>query len=209
MEPSDLDQIIKSKLQETNDIHRHEKDSAKPFVWSAVQRNLEEKRGLRWYHLAAAVFLLLIGFSFVLYSFQQKHEKELTLLSNKIDQFEQGFQAREVLLESKEGQLRLMDAELNDVRLQLANLQRPPAVAQKEKIVFLTDTVFIKQVEYVNENPVIASKQTAKEERNIQNPNVKREHSEFDQAIFPSYVGSNTSQKSEAIKVKFLRASRN
>ncbi len=80
MEPMDIDNIIKNKLQESSDLHTHEMDSAKPFIWSAVQNQIL-KRSITWYHLAAAIVMLMVSFSFVLYSIQNRHNKEINLLS--------------------------------------------------------------------------------------------------------------------------------
>ena len=88
MEPSDFDKILKSKIAEPGDLHEKEMNSAKPFIWSAVQKEIKGTRSLRWYHLAAAVLLLLICFSIILYALQNAHQKQLLILSDKIDLME-------------------------------------------------------------------------------------------------------------------------
>ena len=83
MEHSDFDKILRNKINEVNDLHSKEMDTAKPFVWTEIQRRNSSK-GLRWYHLAAAVVLIVLCFSWVLLSMQNNHNKEPQTLSNKI-----------------------------------------------------------------------------------------------------------------------------
>jgi len=213
MEPSDIDKIIKGKLQETNDAHNQEMDSAKPFVWSAITKELKKKKSLSWYHLAAAVLLLLLSFSFIFYSIQQNHENEMVLISDKIDQLQKNYQSQLELLNSKDAEVKLLANELRGVELQLSDLGQFKPISQKEIIVYRTDTVYVKQVEYITSvsDPVISIEKTMdfEVEKSEQLAQAETQHNEIDAVIYPSFVSQGKKQKSETIKVKFLRASRN
>lgn len=212
MEPTDLDNIIKSKLLESNDEHQQEMADAKPFVWSAVQKELDAKKTLRWYHLAAAILLLMISFSFVLYGVQEKHKNEIGLLSQKIDQLQDQYQSQDNLLQIKNEEVKSLASELKNVEYQLTELQVDQPLHQKETIVYRTDTVYLKQVEYIAKvtDPVMTNENMPDQEisSSKQLTKVDSDEWEIDDAIYPS-VASSKKQKSESIKVKFLRTSRN
>jgi len=213
MEPTDIDKLLKAKLQESSNIHRQEMDVAKPFVWSAIQKNISNGHSLRWYHLAAAFILLLISFVFVLQNVQKSHENEMVLLSQKIDQLQQHYVAQETALQSKDQELGTLMDELKNVELKLNDIQHQQPEISRETIVYRTDTVVVKQIEYItrNPNPVIAMETSSDNQKtraeNIE-PNNKRNTS-VNYAIYPSMASQNRNQKSETIKVKFLKASRN
>lgn len=203
----DIDKIIRNKLQESNDLHRQERQTAKPFVWSAVQNQIGRKRSLRWYHLAAAVVILMISFSFVFYTIQNGHNKEMELLSSKIDQLLEDYASQVELLNYKESQVESLGNELRNFELLLTNLQQQKPLSQKETIVYRTDTVYVRQVEYINTAPdPIESKvishstmQAQPEQVEIIMVNEKGR----DDAIFSSYSYQGNSRSTEKIKVKF------
>lgn len=212
MEPSDIDKIIKGKLHESNDTHNQEMDSAKPFVWSAIQQELEKKKSLSWYHLAAAILFLLLSFTFIFYSIQQNHDNEMVLLSDRIDQLQKNYHEQLDILNSKDAEVKLLANELRDVELQLSGLEQMKPISQKEILVYRTDTVYVKQVEYITSisNPVIPMEKTIDFdlEKSEQLAQAEKQQNEIDEVIFPSFVSQGKKQKSETIKVKFLRASR-
>lgn len=213
MEPTDLDNLLKAKLQESSDVHRQEMDAAKPFVWSAIQKNISNGHSLRWYHLAAAVILLLISFVFVLQNVQKSHENEMVLLSQKIDQLQQHYVSQETALKSKDQELGTLMSELKNVELKLDDLQHQQPEVSKETIVYRTDTVVVKQIEYItrNPNPVIAM-ETSSDNQETRTENIEtnsKRNTSVNYAIYPSMASQNRNQKSETIKVKFLKASRN
>jgi hypothetical protein len=76
METSDFDKILRDKLSENHGLHQREMETAKPFVWSAVYNEIGRKKTLTWYHLAAAVLLLMITFSVTLVHVQKGHQNE-------------------------------------------------------------------------------------------------------------------------------------
>lgn len=207
MEPNEIDNIIRNKLQESSDLHRPEMDSAKPFVWSAVHNQIVGKQSLTWYHLAAALALLLIGFSFVLYQIQTGHRNQIDLLSNKVDQLQQNYSSQVNLLQTKETQVESMGKELRNIELQLTDLQQQESIVKKETIVFRTDTVFIKQVEYINNTPDPMEMKVVSTST-IQDPDEQEEivtaqESSRDDAIFSNYSYPGNRQQSETIKFKF------
>ena len=62
MEPFVIDKIVREKLQHNSVLHRQQMDSIRPFVWGAVQQQIATQQSITWYHLAAAVVLLVIVF---------------------------------------------------------------------------------------------------------------------------------------------------
>ncbi len=207
MEPTDIDKIITNKLQESNDLHQHEMDTAKPFVWSAVQNKIGRKRSLTWVHLAAAVVLLLITFSFFFNSAQRGHKKELSLLSDKIDQLQINYSYQGELLGSKDNQIHTLHDELKNIELQLVDLQQQKPLSAKETIVYRTDTVYLTQVEYITavSEPVEAEEVppgTSEDQvEQIIKTTVKEKGT--DAAIYPSNSIQAKNQQSETLKFKF------
>jgi len=213
MEPGDFDKLIKSSLKGENSIHSNEMDKAKPFVWAAVQNNLKSSSSLRWYHLAAAILLLMISFSFILFGVQENHKNEISLLSKKIDQLQDQYQSRDNLLQTKNDEVETLASELKIVESQLTEMQADRLLKQRETILYRTDTVYLKQVEYITTvaDPVIPNEIMSVPEENPGEQQLTKAGSdewEIDDAIYPS-VASSKKQKSESIKFKFLRSSRN
>lgn len=206
MEPFDIDKIIKNKLQESNDLHRHEMESAKPFVWTAVQNQIH-KRSITWYHLAAAVVMLMISFSFVLYSIQNGHKNEIAKLSGRIDQLQVKYISQEELLQAKETNAASLGNELKSLEIKLSELQQQKPILQKETLVYRTDTVYIKQIEYVNNTPdpmelkVVSANSSLSESDEMETTIAKE--IETDQAIFSNYTYQDKRHASENIKFKF------
>lgn len=207
MEPIDIDNLIKNKLLETNERHQHEMDLAKPFIWSAVQNKIGKKSSLTWYHLAAAVVILMISFSFVLYSVQKGHTNEMELLSDKIDQLQRDYSSQATMIQTKDSQVTTLGSELRNVELKLADLQLQKPLSQKEVFVYQTDTVYLKQVKYIT---TIAYPDEPEEKDIV--PSVEQteligiaqvQQDQMDDAIFPSYSSQRNSQPSETIKIKF------
>ncbi len=201
MEPYDFDKILKSKIAEPGDLHEKEMDTAKPFIWSAVQKEIKESRSLRWYHLAAAILLLLISFSIVLNSVQNSHQKQLMMLSGKIDLLEKNHQKQMEHLKEQNTELSMMIA--NQDRTREEQSEKSPLIV--EKVIYQTDTVFIKQVEYiqVDAQPKHADNPTEKPEHKVVMANNRdTQKNEYDEIIYP--VGSNQSsnKNSEQVKLK-------
>lgn len=207
MEPFDIDKIIKNKILESSDLHNHELTSAKPFVWSEVQNQIKRKNSLKWYHLAAAIAFLIIGFSMILHNIQKQHRHEIEKLSAKIDQTQNNYLSQAELLNIKNNQVESLRKKLNNLELRLVYLQKQKPLSQKETIVYLTDTVYLKQVEYITsvsdpvESEEIAT--SALENQWEQTETDKQKEVETDDVIFPSYSNQGNRQQSETIKFKF------
>jgi hypothetical protein len=206
MEPMDIDKIIKNKLQQSNDLHSHEIDSSKPFIWSAVQNNIR-RRTLTGYHLAAAVVMLLIGFSFILFSIQNSHNNEIELLSGKIDQLQENYISQAEHLYAKEIQTASLGDELKSLELKLTEMQLQKPTSQKETFVYRTDTVYVKQIEYINtisdpvEMNIITTGNEADPDALIKIAQIKVQ--ETDDEIFPSYTRQNDRKQTETRRFKF------
>jgi hypothetical protein len=193
MEPHDFDKFIKGRVRQTSDTYKHERDAAKPFVWSAVQNNLRKTSQVTGWHLAAAVIAILMLFTLVFYSSQQKHRRELDLVYTKMKQLQQHYDVQTSLLQSREIQLDSVEDQLNHVVRHLEHLSQKPTPPAERPIPKI-DTIFIRQVEYVTAEPEleVALVQNAIPEKN-----------EIDQVIFPIQKSSINNQREEAIKVKF------
>jgi septal ring factor EnvC (AmiA/AmiB activator) len=207
MEPSDFDKILREKLHENHDLHTQEMESAKPFVWSAVYNEIGRKKTLTWYHLAAAVVLLMITFSVLLVNVQKGHQNEISQLSNKIDQLEKSFVTQAEQLQVKDTQLTSMKNELKNVEMRFASMDQQTPVSPKETVVYRTDTVIVKQVEYVTvvEKPAETETLTASSDM-YDNQNVaivQLNENTTDDEIFPSSRLNDKQKKSEAVRLTF------
>lgn len=206
MEPFDIDKIIKNKLAQDNEIHAHEMESAKPFVWSAIQNKIGSRKSLTWYHLAAAVVLLMISFSFILFGIQKGRHREIEQLSNKIDQLQKDYVTQAELLQYKNAQVESQGFELKNMEVRLTSIQENKPAAQSEKIIHQVDTVYIKQIEYItkipdsnDENKLVMGEQI---EMAIQTEKTDKQETNIDNMIFPTTRNSEKSEQSESIQIK-------
>ncbi len=207
MEPIDIDKIIRDKIVEGSDLHEQEMDSAKPFVWATVQNNIGKKKLLTWYHLAAAIILLLVCFSIVLYDIQEKHTDEIRLLSDKIDLLQKNHVSQADLVKSKDQEVESLGNELKQVQQKFTNLAQQKPIAQKETFVYRTDTVYLTQIEYITAivDPV-EPKEVATHKKEEQTELVESTYlpeREIDEAIYPSKLKMGKRQQSEPIVFKF------
>lgn len=201
MEASDFDKILKNKIAEPSDLHEKEMNSAKPFVWSAVNKEIKGTSSLTWYHMAAAVLLFLVSFSIILFYVQNSHERQLLMLSEKIDLLEINHQNQLSQLVNKNTELStLLSHQDNSID---EKVESPSQVI--EKVIYRTDTVYIKKVEYVtviqkpdeSESLVASNLTDTKEEMTI----AKLNQNTTDEIIFPSR--SLKDNKVESTKIKF------
>ena len=208
MEPFDIDKIVREKLQETHDLHIVEMESARPFIWSAVQRQIGEKRPLTWLHLAAAVIFLITCFSVVLFTVQKKHHNEMSLLSNKMNQLEQSYRSQAEAVHAKDLQVKTLAGELNSLEAKLANNQQIPEkpLSEPNQIVYRTDTVYIKQIEYITTVSSPATQEVNLPEDEVFEParmeSDVAQKRETDDIIFPSYQAQSKKQPTESIKFR-------
>lgn len=206
MEPHDFDKLIKSRVQQANDIYQKEMEAAKPFVWSAVQNNLSRTNHITRWHLVAAVMVIVMVFTLVFHSSQQKHRQALDLLYTKMDQLQEHYHDQTNLLQRKEMQLDSVRDQLNQVVLHTENLPEIPK-SPGERPMPKADTVFIRQIEYITAEPELEVASESVPEKGAipsaiaQNSSTKV--NEIDHVIFPSQKSSINNQRAEAIKVKF------
>jgi hypothetical protein len=204
METFDFDNIVKGKLQEENDLHKHELESAKPFIWTAIQSQNKGKKSLMWYHLAAAVTLLVVSFSFFLFSVQKGYKNEIGILSGRIDQLQVDHQSQGEILLTKELQIEALSSELRNVEYQLTDLKLTD-LTPKERTIYRTDTIYLKQVEYITVAPDPIEKEVSTgniADSEAMDPVVVQVLA-TDEAIYPSYARNTENQQSETIKFKF------
>lgn len=196
MEPHDFDKFIKDKLQPGN-VYQHESGQAKPFIWSAVQNNLKSS-SLTWRHLAAAMVLLLAGFSLAFYLNERSHQQELKLLSQKISKIQNNYQSELVLLQLKEAQVDSLAHELRNVAPPFINLP------QTERVIYKTDTVFVKQTEFIStvSTPDTANALPDIEKPSEPDPTTTTQESEIDDMIYLHYSDQHLKQKPETIRFK-------
>lgn len=211
MEPSDIDDLFKVKLEEAHDTHHREMMDGKPFVWSAVQKNMDKTLSLNWYQLAAAVLLVLIG-TYIFTMPLKKQNKEVALLSQKVDLLQHNYLAQHELLLSKNKEVQSLVAELKNVEQILTELAEERQIAQKKVIIYRTDTIYQKQIEYITVVPdtIIQYKdyKTLEETQVTKYAIAEISNQDIDNEIYPSFASRNKDQKVERIKVKFLSGNR-
>lgn len=205
MEPFDIDKIIKDKLQEKNTWHEPAREAAKPFVWEAIQRNVHRKKSLTWHHLAAAVVLLLIGFFFVLSTVQQRHRREMNELAHQLDQMQREYSTQVKLLQSNGTLVESLEHELRQVEQQLVDLRADKPLAPQETIIYRTDTVFVKRVEYITTvtDAIRSNEETGTEALPEQPEIVEVPSRKTNDAIFLSASHLNNKRQSETLKFRF------
>lgn len=202
METFDFDKVIKSKMQEDNDLHKEEIQATRPLVWAKIQNQQKPVKEIQWYHLAAAVALILIGSGWFYQQSQKSHRTAIDLLSNKVNDMESKFSVQENVIKSKTYLIDSLQRELAQIESQLANIQQISKMPPEQVIVYQTDTVYLKQIEYVTvltENP--DTTKTSMEST----PLVAKETASqaTDNDIYPSYVVSNRKPQPEPKKFKF------
>jgi hypothetical protein len=129
------------------------------------------------------------------------------MLSSKIDQMQKNYFSQAERLNAKNNQVESLRNKLISVELQLTDLLKQKSLFPKETIVYLTDTVFLKQVEYITSvsDPVVSKEITPGTLGNQreQTETVIAPELETDDTIFPSYSSQGNRHKSETIKFKF------
>jgi len=207
MEPADFDKLIANSLKGADSIHAKEMDRAKPFVWAAVQNNLKNHSSLRWYHLVAAIILLLVSFGFLLDTIRTRHLDEMSKLSSKLDQLEEHYLLQEKLLNMKNQQVSVMASELKEFQIKLASMEQTAPPGNKEVYIYRTDTVYLRQVEYVTVQAESSMDEGDGKTIVVEAKNTMQESAiaddKFDQVIYPSFAHERSKQKREPMKVKF------
>lgn len=207
MEPSEFDQIIKNKLAEENNAHAKEIEKAKPFVWAAIQENRNRKPMVFFYYLAAAILLILLCSSYFMNISFQQHSKEVATLSQKIELMQASYNLQLNLLQTK-------NKELDDLCIEVEQLEESlidsePKVDSKvlKQLVYVYDTVFIKQTEYITQVVPAQGLQESEEIEvdKIEEPEISTSLLEEKETnIYPSYASSRVKNtQEENVKFKF------
>jgi len=201
MKPNEIDSIIRSKLQENDSFYDHEIAAAKPFIWAAIRNKITRTGLITWHHLAAAMVLLFVVFSFIFNSLREEHQRELDVLSDKIDQLQKINNARGMISEAKETQIASLDNQLRYSAIQLDELtQESPTEAPT--ILYHTDTVYINTVELI---PTVAEINTHPDhyQAYIESVPVEILKPEMDDVIYPDFYSQGSKQPTETINFKF------
>ncbi len=212
MEPFDIDKIIKEKASENHGLHQREIDAARPFVWSEIQRKEGHGQSLTWVHLTAAVLFLMLCFSMVLIKVQKNHKREMENLSAKLDRIQTEYTVQTEALEMKTNQIASLTKQQMALNKKLSDIKTTPAV-HREQIVYRTDTVLIKQVEYITRvaEPLEPMEQSMEKEAFLKHKTTNKttKSRKVDDIIFPSHQSKN--KPPETLRVKFgsLASNRN
>ncbi|MGB3850486.1 MAG: hypothetical protein WA958_11010, partial [Tunicatimonas sp.] len=113
MEPFDIDKIVREKLHDNSNLHRQQMDSARPFVWGAVQQQIATQQSITWNHLAAAVVSLAVVFSAILFGLQQRHNQQIDQLANQLDQIQRNSAVQIEALRTKDTQAETLENKLH------------------------------------------------------------------------------------------------
>lgn len=215
MEPIDFDTLIREKVLEEGNIHSKEANMARSGIWIGVQDKLKKGRFISWYHLAASIVFLIIGFSVILFIVQKNYHSEnrdLLVKIEKLEKLEIEYRARMSSLEVKEKQIQTLTSNLNSLESKIAGLseQKLEAPVPVVKTIYQTDTIFVKTVEYLTQVPESEIGSTV--DQNVLNEEVISDLLEKDQVIvstqiddkiYPSPTTKNQDESTEKVKFKF------
>jgi hypothetical protein len=201
MEPTDFDKLLRNKLNEGSDLYSKEIEHSKPFVWTAVQQNLNSEKSLiRWQHLAAAVILLLVSSTSIIYFMNKQHQREMNQLANSIDSMHSNYLIQSKQLQQKDELLSCFQSDIQSLQQFQNKVLREDNFVEKTQYVYQTDTVFVEEIRYITEQTIKESSDDSIEQvmplesRSKIDPNSK---------IYPVYKTSKSSNnESENIKLK-------
>jgi hypothetical protein len=213
MEPADLDKLIKAKLGQENQAHQKEIQEAKPFVWSAIQREISPSSRIGWGYVAAAVIMLFITFGFIFLSLQKRHKQEMAVLSEQVDDLKQNYTQQVSSTNLKDQQLSELLEEIHKLKYKLEEIQHEqPTDVGRERIVYRTDTVYVREVEYVIiTEPATVMNEVRQNQEESQDEAMHAQNTVVERAIYPGYNKYAADQKTEKVRVRFgnLRAKSN
>ncbi len=153
MEPTDFDNFLREKLARNNDSFAKQIEHSKPYVWSAIHKNLSENKSKKkWIFAAAAVILLLIGFSSILYFMQKQHHKEINRLAIQLIELKQNYSTNFNQLEIKNQQLLCFESDIKQLQQLQSEIVNNEIKIQSTQYVYLKDTIIIKDQPYLSEN---------------------------------------------------------
>lgn len=204
-----LDKLIREKLGQDISLHEREIESSKSFIWSAIQRKTSEQKSLAWFHLAAAVIVLVIVFSFFFLKIQQDHQQELQLLTNRIESIQKYYSDQESTLLSKEAEINTLSSQIDELQIQMTGMgetSNSVEIKEVERVVYHTDTVYVSEIRYVTaSNPDQSNLLPDSEKPSDLNiiTSVTSHDVERDDEIFPSQSTQKSIQSPESIQLKF------
>lgn len=196
MEPFDTDKfdaLIRQKMSEPIDVHTKEIEQSRPFVWTAIQ---QKKPLIAWWHLAAAVVLILISTGGTFIVQQRSHTREIQSLAQQVAELKHSYKQQELQLTSKQQEVQALGQELAQMETTIrdaSDFTPPPPT-----IIYKTDTVYLKQVEYITR---LIEPETPAESEVILTSNDPPEEPYTD-IIYPS-VRSRSSSDETGMKVRF------
>lgn len=207
MEPSEFDDLIKNKLAGENPLHTNEIEHSRAFVWSSIQQNLKAEKSWNWKpFMAAAVFAFLILSTVIFHYKLENQNNEAIQLSKQMLRLNKQFGIQTTLLVEKNQKINRLQNELNGIKAELKQLNNQPVLTPK--IVYQTDTVFLKNLNEVAQTPNIADSTTSvnTEPNKTITPELEGDDPQEKETnkIYPSYVSTQKlSAPNETIKVKF------
>lgn len=207
MEPSEFDDLIKNKLAGENPLHTNEIEHSRAFVWSSIQQNLKAKKSWNWKPLmAAAVFAFLIFSTIIFYNKLENQNNEAIQLSKQMERLNKQYSQQSNLIIEKNQKISALQNQLNGIETKLKQLNNQPVITPK--IVYQTDTVFLKNLNEITQTPKTADSTTSvnTESNKTTTPKLEEDDSQelANKKIYPSYVSTQkVSAPNETIKVKF------
>ena len=155
MEPSEFDQLIQQKLKQPNDAHIQHINNSKAAIWAKIQPKRKNKPFIiPWYYTAAAVILLLFTSSMIFYKMNRNYRSEFELLSAQLE----NLRNQSIIATKNDNLINQLCAKIDQLELSKRNQRIVKEVIFEKQLVYKTDTVFLKQTEYiVQEEPKIIS----------------------------------------------------
>jgi hypothetical protein len=145
--------------------------------------------------------LLFMVFSFIFNSLRLEHQRELDILSDKIDQLQRINNDRGMISEAKETQIASLENQLRYSAIQLDELTHESQTEVPTRLNH-TDTVYINTVELI---PTVAEINTHPDhyQAYMESLPVEVLKTEMDDVIYPDFSNQGNKQRIETIHVKF------
>jgi hypothetical protein len=204
MEPFDFDKLIREKVSEEGNIHSVESREAKPVIWKEIQDKQKKGGYVSWYHLAASILLLIVGFSIILFKVQRHYIDENEALYKKIEQLENDFSERVSLINNKDEQIQELTSGIDDLEKKIKGLSKQQIVKSEPRIIYVKDTVYQRTIEYVVYQPEEDAEILETDEPVTRDePEVVRTSIITESNIYPPRKSKESSDESEKIKISF------
>lgn len=208
METSDFDKIFQEKVKQADGVYATEAERSKPHVWAAVEKELEAPTVIvKWYYLAAAVLLILLGTSSLFFFSQQQHNQELKRFSKQLESIKLQYQKQDQNLQAKNEELNCLQLELKLLEQELIQQETVDRVEASPIYVYHKDTVYIKELEIINQNlsPYTTETDTviSAKESLVDLPSQNKSTNQSNELIYPKFNSSIKSKESNmSLKIK-------